>query len=115
MTDSSSRADTVSSVEEAVKSGSTVKKACGFAGISRRTYERWVHDIKTMGKSEDKRPLSVHPTPKNKISAQERKMILDVCNSKEFCDRVPPQYCGSAHGCVTTTGTKKPRLAPRPL
>ena len=91
MTDSSSRADTVSSVEEAVKSGSTVEKACGFAGISRRTYERWGHDIKTMGKSEDKRPLSVHPTPKNKLSAQERQMILDVCNSKEFCDSPPCQ------------------------
>ena len=70
MTDEPSRANAVTLVNEARKEGGKVEEVCKLVGICSRTYERWSNDFKTTGLSEDKRPLSFHPEPKNKLSQE---------------------------------------------
>jgi putative transposase len=72
-------------ITEAVNQGVRQRLACEVIGISSRTLQYWHH----IG-LEDRRQI-VQKTPVNKLSEQERKHILDVCNSKEFCNQTPKQ------------------------
>ena len=55
--------------------------------IDDNTYYRWRKDIETNGFSEDKRPMSVHPVPANKMSEEEVKRILAVMHTPENVDK----------------------------
>ena len=72
-------------ITEAVNQGVRQRLACEVIGINSRTLQYW-HSIGL----EDRRQ-TVKKTPANKLSEQERKHILDVCNSKEFCSQAPKQ------------------------
>lgn len=72
-------------ITETVNQGVRQRLACEVIGISSRTLQYW-HSIGL----EDRRQ-TVKKTPANKLSEQERKHILDVCNSKEFCSQTPKQ------------------------
>ena len=75
-------------IEEAVASGARKTQACKVAEISVRTIQRWgtLSEV-----TPDKRPLTVRPVPKNKLSADERKNVLAVCNTEEFSSMPPCQ------------------------
>lgn len=55
-------------------------------GISDRTYQRWTSDD---GIREDQRPLAERPTPKNKLTEEEREKVIEVANSPKYAD-LPP-------------------------
>lgn len=82
------RAKAVELINEARAAGARLKPACAILGISERTYQRW-----TRGNTiqEDKRPTAKRPTPKNKLTEQERSKIMQVVNSPDFVDLTPHQ------------------------
>jgi len=75
-------------IDDAVTSGSRKKKACEEAGISLRTYRRWIQGGKI---NEDKRPNAIRPEPGNKLSKEEEQGILDYCNQAEYASLPPSQ------------------------
>ncbi|WP_459893757.1 transposase family protein, partial [Desulfothermus okinawensis] len=115
-------------IDEAQKEGARLKKACKLIGISTRTYQRW----KKRDTLKDKRK-DVLRNPANKLSKQEKQMILTTCNSKDFkelppCKIVPMLadrgiYIASEStfyrvlreaGELTHRGRSKPRTHSRP-
>lgn len=71
-------------------SGARLRLACSEAYISLRTYRRWI----VVGEDsvrEDKRPLTIHPAPLNKLSDVEVSEILTTCNQAEYCSLPPSQ------------------------
>ena len=84
------RTHTAMIINEAIVAGCAVSKACREAGIDRRTFRRWT----VLGEGAvlaDARPEAVRPTPSNKLSAEERTRILDVCHEARFADTPPSQ------------------------
>ena len=69
----------------AVSQGARLGKACDILNISIRTLQRW-----TKGDNIDKRTTAPKNSPK-KLTVEEKKEILNQCNSKEFCDMTPNQ------------------------
>jgi len=80
----------VNLINSAVSSGARKVKACETLGISVRTIQRWYHE-KSKQLFEDARPTAIRPIPANKLSTQERALILETCNSSEFAN-YPPGY-----------------------
>jgi len=72
-------------ITETMNQGARQCSACKIVGISSRTLQHW----RVIG-IEDRRQ-TVKKTPANKLSEQERKQILGVCNSQEFCNQTPKQ------------------------
>jgi transposase InsO family protein len=66
----------------------TAHKACAQLGLTLRTYQRWTRggDVKA-----DARPQARRPAPANKLSAQERQAILDICHQGEYASLPPAQ------------------------
>ena len=83
------RENAIKLINEAVGAGAGLSKACGVLDIDERTYFRWKKLREETGSYEDKRPSSVHPEPKSKLSAGERQEILDTCNSSEYASMAP--------------------------
>ena len=75
-------------IKEAVDSGAALYKACTELGISRRTYNRCKN---TDSDYIDKRTICARPEPANKLTMEEKKKILDVCNSEEFASKTPSE------------------------
>lgn len=76
----------VTLLHEAISAGARMHKACHILGISTHTYLRW----KTAGGLEDKRSQVVR-VPSNKLSLEERKQVLALCNSEPYCSLPPSQ------------------------
>lgn len=57
-------------------------------GINPSTYYRWHESGQVI---DDKRPITQRPVPKNKLSSDEEKAILNVCCQKEYADLPPTQ------------------------
>ncbi|MCK5905218.1 MAG: IS3 family transposase, partial [Gammaproteobacteria bacterium] len=75
-------------IQEANAKGAGLKKACKEAGITLRTYRRWYKQGKIQS---DKRPDCHHPAPANKLTDEEKKTILNVCNQPEYASLPPSQ------------------------
>ncbi|WP_425489223.1 IS3 family transposase [Alkalicella caledoniensis] len=90
MISSSDRKVAVELIDDARASGARLKPACEELNISERTYQRWTAGISDDIK-EDQRPLATRPTPKNKLSEEERDEVVAVVNKPEFADLVPSQ------------------------
>lgn len=71
-------------VDEAVRSGARFEPACQTLGLSARTVQRW-RDSADDGRHGPK------TAPPNKLSETERKQVLKIVNSTEFCDLSPNQ------------------------
>ena len=65
--------------------GARLKKCCEIVGISIRTYERW-----NKSGTKDKRK-TIKKEPKNKLTKQEEKKILETVNQKEYANLTPRQ------------------------
>lgn len=88
MIDSSNRALAVELIREANRNGARLAKACEEINISVRTYERWIADG---GVKIDQRPLAKRPTPKNKLSQEEKAEIITIVKQEEYVDLPPTQ------------------------
>ena len=88
MTSLKEREEIIELIQEAVSGGARLPKACGEAGIGLRTYRRWYRDAKVLA---DKRPEAQRPTPKHKLTAEEKAEIINVCNTQENADKPPSQ------------------------
>jgi len=75
-------------IQEANQNGARLAKACEELNISVRTYERWVS---TGDVQEDQRPHAQRPTPKNKLTEEERQDVLEIVKKEEFVDLPPSQ------------------------
>ena len=75
-------------IDEAVAAGARRAPACETAGITLRTYQRWTREgpLKLDGRPEAKRP-----TPRNKLSEDERTQVLEVCHRPEYASLPPSQ------------------------
>ena len=82
------RQTAISLVNEAITAGARRAKACSELEISERTLRRWTKDGEVRA---DQRPLVPRPEPANALSAAERAVVLDVCNSEEFASLPPSQ------------------------
>ena len=75
-------------IDEATAAGARRFQACAELRISERTARRWmVEGVVRV----DQRPGALRPTPRNKLSDQERQAVLDVCHSEEFASLPPSQ------------------------
>lgn len=86
MINASDRRQAVKLISEAVDAGAALYKACEELGISKRTYNRWKN---TDSGYIDKRTICERPEPANKITSEEKKEILAVCNAQEFASKTP--------------------------
>lgn len=75
-------------ITEAVESGVALYKACAELGISKRTYNRWKN---TDNDYIDQCTTCARPELANKLGADERQLILDTMNSKEFASKAPSE------------------------
>ncbi len=73
---------------KSVAAGARQDKACDVIGLSTRMLHRWRIDGVIV---EDKRPTATRPEPLNKLSAQERQAVIDVCKDNEFASLPPSQ------------------------
>jgi transposase InsO family protein len=73
-------------LDEAVRSGSRLAPACAELGLNPRTVQRW----RNLGVCDDRRN-GPKTAPANKLSAEERKKVLEVANSPEYRDLSPKQ------------------------
>lgn len=70
----------------AIKAGARKALACDEAGISLRTFQRWMQTPTLVA---DARTTVVKPSPANALSDSERQAILALCNSPAYA-RLPP-------------------------
>lgn len=73
-------------LDKAVQDGARRSKACEVLGLPARTIERWRGQ--KGGEDQRKGPQSA---PGNKLSAAERKEVLEIVNSREYRDLSPNQ------------------------
>jgi putative transposase len=73
-------------IQEARQEGASLDAACARLGVSARTIQRW----KKPETVEDRR-CGPHTSPANRLSASERRRVLEVANSPEFRDKSPKQ------------------------
>jgi putative transposase len=74
-------------IEQAHAKGARLAQACGLAGITVRTLQRWKSaDGLQRG---DRRPHAIRSTPAHALSTQERERLLQVANEPRFA-QLPP-------------------------
>ncbi len=71
---------------EAIDAGARKAQACEVLGVSERTLQRWQNEDELV----DHR-TSVVKEPKNKLSDDEKKRVLSVCNQPEYSSLPPSQ------------------------
>jgi len=75
-------------IDDARVSGARQAKACEIVGVSERTVRRWRPDEIVV---EDQRPVVKRAAPSHKLSVEERRKILSVCNEPRFRNKPPSQ------------------------
>jgi len=73
-------------IEEAVRAGARLERACEVVGVAARTLQRWA----LPGGEEDRRE-GPRRVPKNRLSEAERKTIVATANAPEHKDLSPKQ------------------------
>lgn len=75
-------------IHEARQNGCRLENACHEAEINLRTYRRWYQSGEIQ---EDQRSIVTRPEPVNKLSKQERQLIVEVSNTPEYASLPPSQ------------------------
>lgn len=78
----------IGNIDEACNSGATLQRACCIAGISLNCWYRWQQDRTVVP---DRRSEIRRGDPANKLSIEERRAILAVCNSARLGSLPPSQ------------------------
>ena len=89
MISASDRKNAVLLINEAITSGASCKKACERLGITERTFYRWKKRKADTDSYEDGRPSADHSDPANKIPAETRREIVNICNKPEYASLAP--------------------------
>ena len=76
-------------IDEAVDNGARLFKACEVLKITERTYYRWIALNKEFNSFEDRRAFADHSNPANKLTCEERQLVLNTVNSKKY-ESMPP-------------------------
>ena len=84
----SDRVIAVELINEARANGARLKPACDELHISERTYQRWT---KEGAIKKDQRPIIKRSAPKNKLTQEERKEIIQTVNHPDYADLAPSQ------------------------
>ena len=82
------RQTVITLIDEGVIAGARRAKACAELETSDCTLRRWTNDGEIQP---DQRPRVPRPEPANKLSAEERAAVLDICNSEAFASLPPSQ------------------------
>ena len=78
----------VEMVSQAQRAGARLASACSEAGLSVRTYERWVQAGELRA---DGRPDAQRREPAHKLTQAERERVVAVCHEPRFADLPPAQ------------------------
>ena len=79
-------------IGEAVSTGARQYKACEVIEIDSRTLRRWQKQLSEEQELTDRRKESAFTrTPANKLTEEERKQIVEVCNQPEYKSLPPSQ------------------------
>jgi len=89
MTSAPDRQEIAALITAATQAGARQSAACAAIGLSPRTLQRW-QDAED-GIRNDLRPFADRPTPANKLSEEERDLIVATCASPEFASLPPSQ------------------------
>lgn len=89
MISAADREKVVELIDEAVSNGASCQKACERLGLTERTYYRWKRRKVKTDSYEDGRPNADHSNPRNKLSAEARHQIIEVCNRPEYASKAP--------------------------
>ena len=82
------RQTAIALIDRAKAAGARRAQACAELGIDARTCRRWrARD----GTPEDRRPTAPRPAPRNRLSEQERRAVLEICNGEPFGSLPPSQ------------------------
>lgn len=73
-------------IEEAVRAGARVERACEVVGVTARTLQRW-----TLPGAEEDRREGPCAAPGNKLSEAERRQVTATANAPEYRDLSPKQ------------------------
>ena len=73
---------------EAIGAGARKAPACAEAGLTLRTFQRWLSGT---NKQEDARTTVHRPPPGNKLSEAERQAVLTTCHQSEYTHLPPSQ------------------------
>lgn len=76
-------------LDEARDAGARLPKACHLLEISARTLQRWRENGEV--KADGRKEASAQREPANKLSAHERRQILEIANQPAFAHRPPSQ------------------------
>lgn len=80
------REETINMIDQARAEGARLHTACECVEIDAATYRRWQHKGKVLT---DRRAKAIHPTPRSKLTIEERERILLTCHLPEF-ESLPP-------------------------
>ena len=75
-------------VDEAIQSGARQHKACEILEISPRTLQRWKDERTPIA---DQRSTAARPEPRNKLTQEEKSLILQTVNAPEYASKPPCQ------------------------
>jgi putative transposase len=82
----------ITSIDEAAAAGARCVKACEVLGIDMRTLQRWRKHLADGHALADRRgAAALNRVPVNKLSAEERATILEVCNRAPYRSLAPSQ------------------------
>ena len=82
------RQQLVDDIDQARSEGARLKEACATVEIDAATYRRWQENGVVVA---DRRKAAIRPTPLNKLTEQERQMILLTCHLPHFQSLPPSQ------------------------
>jgi len=89
MTSAPDRRNIKALVDKATAAGARQSAACAELGVSARTLQRW-KDPRD-GIREDRRPVAGRAAPANRLSEEERDLIVATCATPEFASLPPSQ------------------------
>ena len=79
-------------IGEAVSAGARQSRASEILEIDVRTIRRWKQQLIETRQLADSRKVSAQTrTPANKLTEQEKKQIIELCNQAEYCSLPPGQ------------------------
>ena len=82
------RQNCIELIHEAVASGAALNRACSVLEVHQKTYRRW---LKNGAVQEDGRPSATRPEPSNKLTVEERELIVTTSNEDQFKALPPSQ------------------------
>ena len=93
MISQATRQSAIEVVHEAVKAGARREKACEILELPVHTFRRWEQRLQDEQLKDQRKSAAALRTPANKLSEEERKKILDVCNQLEYKSLPPTRSC----------------------